>query len=185
MKNKIIAVIGIIFWGCIWVTAQNKVELRSPKQKHTRTDLYDENNNFLLTLPLTFSITDKNILIVMIGDDIRISGKQTVWLFSDEIYLANLIKSNRNVSAIKSFKKRNKKFDTVLVPHRRIALHRKFDDGFEVIKKNAKPVFLNINDPSSDPLTFYLQFYVTKPDNKYPYVFFAKCKPIEIELIIE
>jgi len=182
MKN-LVGIIITLFLSCVWLTAQTKVVLHSPKQQHIETHLYDEDDNFLLTLPLTFSITDKNILVMMVGNDVKLSGGQTVWMFSEETYLSDLTKSNRNVSATKSFKNRNTKMNTVLIPHRRITLHRAFDDGCEIIKNNAKPVFINLNDSSSNPQTFYLQFYVAKSDNKYPSVFIAKCKPIEIELI--
>ena len=94
------------------------------------------------------------------------------------------MKSNHNVNASKLFKKRNVEFYTVLVSHKKITLYRNFDNGYEIVVKNAKPVFFTIQDNASDKLTFYLQFYVAKPDNKYPYVFIAKCKPIEIELTI-
>ena len=174
-----------MFSSCAWMTAQNKIVLHSPKQQHTETHLYDEDDNFLLTLPLTFSITDKNVLIMMVGNDIRLPGEQAVWMFSEDIHLADLLKNDHNVSVTKSFKNRNTELHTVLLPHNRITLHRSFDDGYEIVKENAKPVFFDINDSSSNPLTFYLQFYVAKSDSKYPYVFIAKCKPIEVELNIK
>jgi len=167
------------------IVAQNKIVLNSPKQQFVETYLYEEDNNYLLTLPLTFSITNKNILIMMVGNDTKLTGGQSVWMFSDEIYLDGLLKTDRNVTVTKSFKNRNPEFNTVLLPNRKITIHREFDDGYEIVKKNAKPVFFNINNSTSDPLTFYLQFYVAKSDSKYPYIIIAKCRPIEIELIIK
>lgn len=168
---------------CACVSAQQKIELRTPNQLHTKAALYDEDNNFLLNLPLTFSITDNNILIMMTGNDIRLSDEQTVWMFSEEMHLANLVKNNRNVSATKSFQQQHSELKTVLRPNRQIKLRRTFDDGYEIIKKNALPVFFEINNSLSDSLlTFYLQFYVAKTDNRNAYVFTAKCKPIEVQL---
>ena len=169
----------------MWMTAQEKIMLNSPNRQLVETHLYDEEDNFLLTLPLTFSITDKNVLIMMAGNDLRLTGEQTVWMFSEEINLSDLLKNNHNVSVSKILKQQNTKFHTVLMPNRNITLRREFDDGYEIIKKNAKPVFFNISNPSSDSQTFYLQFYVAKSDGKYPYIFISKCKPIEIELIIK
>jgi len=183
--KKGIAIAVILFSSSVWMAAQNKLVLHSPKQQHTEAHLYDEDDDFLLTLPLTFSITEKNILIMMVGNDTRLSEEQTVWMFSKETSGSDLEKTDRNVSVTKSFKNQNAKFHTVLMPQRRISLHRAFDDGYEIIKKNAKPVFFSVNNPSSNSLTFYLQFYVAKPNGKFPYVFIAKCKPIEIELIIK
>ena len=173
-----------MFSSCTWMVAQNKIVLHSPKLQLTEANLYDDDDNFLLTLPLTFSITDKNILIMMVGNDVRPAGGQTVWMFSKETYIADLEKNDRNVSVTKSFKNRNTILYPVLMPHRKITIHREFDDDYEIVKKNAKPIFFNINNFSSGSMTFYLQFYVAKSDGKYPYVFIAKCHPIEIELII-
>ena len=184
--KKGFAVVVITSFCCLWAAAQQKIELRSPKQQHTKMHLYDEANNFLLTLPLTFSMTDKDVLIMMVGNDIRLADKQSVWIFSEEMYLTDLEKNNRNVSVMKSFQNQNTEFKPVLLPHRQITIHREFDDGYQIIKKSAQSVFFRINDSSSNPqLTFYLQFYVAKTDSKYPYVFAAKCKPIEVELFIK
>jgi len=182
MKKGII-LIGLMLWSCVFGAAQNKIELRSPRQQHTEVHLYDEEEIFLLTLPLTFSLTDKNILIMMVGNDIKLMGGQTVWMFSQEMKSVDLEKSDRNVSVTKSFKNRNTKFYTVLMPHEKITIHREFDDGYEIVKKNAKPVFFKISESSSGSLRFYLQFYVAKSDSKYPYVFISGCNPIEVELI--
>jgi hypothetical protein len=163
------------------MSAQKKIVLNSPKMQHIDTHLYDEEGNFLLTLPLTFNMSNKTILSMMVGKDSELGFAQSVWFFSDKISLQDLIKKNHNVNAEKLFKKNNSDLNTILLTNRKISLFRAFDDGCEIITKNAKPVFFEII-ASPQPITFYLQFYVSKPDNKYPFVFFAKCKPIEIEL---
>jgi len=181
-----VRVIGfcLIFFACAVTAAQSKVKLQSPRQQHVEVYLYDEDNdNFLFTLPLTFNMADKNVLVMMIGDDTKCVNGQSVWLFSQDMPLADLIKKNHNVSAAKAFKQRNTELNTVLIQNKKITLYRDFDDGYEVVTKNAKPVFFSITENAAVPLTFYLQFYVAKSDSKYPYIFVAKCKPIEIELI--
>lgn len=180
MGNRI-AVIGLLCFCCIWTSAQRTIELHLPKQ-HVDVRLYDENDDFLLTLPLTFSMTDKNILIMMAGNDSRLADEQSIWMFSSEIDLADLIKTNHNVGTTQSFKKENMTLNKVLRSNPQINIHRKFDDGYEIIKKNSKPVFFKIDNSPSKSLSFYLQFYVTKSDNKYPYVFIAKCNPVEIKM---
>ena len=184
VKRFIVA--GALLCCCIWVTAQQRIELHSPKQQHTQAYLYDDKNNFLLTLPLTFNITDRNILIMMAGNDVRLADDYTVWMFSEEMKLADLMNNNRNVNAKQSFQRQNKDFKTVLAPHRQISLFREFDDGYETIKKNALPAFFEIkNPPSNQPITFFLQFYVAKIEFKTSYFFISKCNPIEVQLVIK
>jgi hypothetical protein len=183
MKKGII--FGLTFLSCVWVAAQSKIRLQSPKQQRVEVYLYDENNdNFLFTLPLTFNITDKNVLVMMVGDDTKFTNGQSVWMFSENMPLSVLMKNNHNVGAAKSFKQRNSELNTVLVSHKKITLYRNFDNDCETVVQNTKPVFFSIQEASKGVLTFYLQFYVAKSDGKYPYVFIAKCKPIEIELTI-
>jgi hypothetical protein len=172
--------------GCyLWANAQQKISLRAPKQFRTQTYLYDDNNDFLLTLPLTFNLTDKNILVMMMGNDTALARNQSVWIFSKEISFTDLMESNHNISASKAFLKKNTELNPVLLPHRKVSLFRAMDDGYEMVKKNAKPLLLEISETTSQPVTFYLQCYVAQSDSKYPYNFIAKCKPIEIELIIK
>ena len=185
MKRKII-LIGLLLGSCILMTAQKKIELQPHKPQSVEVRLYDYNKgDFLLTLPLTFSITDDNILFVMMGNDASLADERSVWLFSKEIDLAELMKKNRNVSAAKTFKKQNKTLKRTLPYHDKIILHRTFEDGYEIIKKNAKPVFFEILASPKETLNFSLQFYVTQPKSNYAHSFIAKCKPVEFELIIK
>ena len=169
--------------------AQKKIELSLHKPYHTEVRLCDYNktdDDFLLNLPIAFQITSSDMLIIMVGNDDVLDDKQCVWMFSEEMNFADLMKKNRNVNATKTFKSKNTTCNPVLVYHQNITLHRTFDDGYEIVKKNAKPILFEISNLSSNKsLKFSLQFYVTQPDGNYPYVFFAKCKPIEIELIIK
>jgi len=168
-----------------WATAQQKISLRAPKQFRTQVYLYDDNNNFLLTLPLTFSLTDKNILVMMMGNDTALLRNQSVWVFHSEMAFADLMKNDNNISASKSFLKKNTELNALLLPHRKVSLFRTMDDGYEVVKKIAKPILFEINETTSQPVIFYLQCYVAQKNSKYLYNFVAKCNPIEIELIIK
>jgi len=180
--NKGIALTGWLLLSCVvGMNAQQKVELRTPKQQ-ADVRLYDEDNNFLLTLPMTFSMTTQNILVVMLGNDKRLADEQSVWMFSEEMNLADFMRINRNVGATKSFKKQHAELNSLLTSQRKIKIHRKFDEGYEVILKNAKPVFLKIDETASGQFSFYLQFYVATSNEKYPYVLTAKCKPVEIKM---
>jgi len=173
----------------LWLTAQKKIELQpnKPQSMEVRLcDYYKTEGDFLLNLPLTFSIINKNILVIMVGNDTVLDYERSVWVFSEEVDLADLMKANRNVSAEKVFKKQSAMFNTVLLPCDKMTLYRAFDNGYEVITKNAKPLFFEIQNLSpNQPIRFSLQFYVAKPNASFPYLFIATCKPIEFELIIK
>jgi len=187
MKKGIILA-GVLFGCCLWTMAQQKIELQAHKPYHTEVRLCDYHktyNDFLLNLPLTFSITGNNILIIMVGNDTILNYEQSVWMFSEEISFADFAKKNRNVKALKPFEKQNKTLSPILLSYKYLKLHRPFDDGYEVVKKNAKPIFFEIVNPQPNkPLTLSLQFYVAKPSNNPAYLFIAKCKPVEIEIVI-
>jgi hypothetical protein len=172
----------------MWVSAQKKIELSLHKPYSTEIRLCDQNkkgDNFLLNLPITFSMIDKNVLLIMIGNDTELDNRQSVWMFSEEMNFARLQRKDRNVRASTTFKKKNPSCNPVLLYHKNMTLQRDFDDGYEIVKKNAKPIFLEIiNRSSNQSLRFSLQFYVSKPYN-CPYFFVAKCQPVEFELIIK
>ena len=185
MKKRI-AIIGLLLGSCLWATAQHKVEITPHKPQGIEVRLCDMENNFLLNLSLWFSITDKNILVVMIGNDAPMEYGCSVWLFSEEMRLVDLFQKDNNVRATKTFRKQNTVLNRFLLPHEKMTLQRSFDDGYEIIKKNTKPVFFEIiNSSFKEALLFSLQFYVAQPGNSIPYLFVEKCKPIEIELIIK
>jgi hypothetical protein len=107
-------------------------------------------------------------------------------MFSKEMHFSDLIKINRNVNATRTFRNQNMILNTVLLYHRKMTLYRTFDDGYEIVKKNAKPLLIEVLNPAPDEvLQFSLQFYVTRPETYTPHLFVAKCKPIEVELIIK
>ncbi|MCL2167639.1 MAG: hypothetical protein FWH59_00765 [Lentimicrobiaceae bacterium] len=184
MKKNIIILI-ILLWSCYDISAQKKIVLQSPKMQYVETQLYDEENNYILTLPLTFNMANKNILTVMVGGEGILSNNQSVCFFSNEMTVTDVMKKDKNMKATKTFIKKNSELNVILLPHRKVKLYRSFDDGYEIVKKNAKPVFFEINATPPQPTTFYLQFYVAKTEKKIPYILHAKCKPVEIELIIK
>jgi len=189
MMKKFILIV-LLIWSCSEAAAQYSIEIAPHKPKKIEARLIDGSkttDNYLMNLPLTFSLTDKNVLIIMMGDDASLNYERSVWLFSKDIGFAELQKKDRNVGASKSFKNQNKTLNRFLPYHEKIRLFRPFEDGYEVIKKNVKPILLEITTSSSSSETFLfaLQFYVTQPDANYPASFIAKCKPIQIELTIK
>jgi len=188
MKKKIL-LIAVLSWSCLLVSAQQKIELYPHKPHRVEVLLRDNfktEDNFLMNLPLTLSLTDKNILMVMIGNDTILDYKYSVWFFSEEFDFAELLKKDRNVSGSRMFKSQNRVLNKALLYHDKMRLYRPFDDGYEFVKKNAKPVLFEIlNLPADKSLKISLQFYVAKPEKQCPYYFIAKCNPVEFEIIIK
>jgi hypothetical protein len=179
---------SILSWGCFCAYAQLKIEVAQNKPHKVEARLcnyFKAKDNYLMNLPLTFSITDKKVLIIMVGNDLTLDYDRCVWFFSKDTNLAELLKKNRNVNASKAFKNQNRVLNKFLSKGK-MTLYRSLEDGYEVVKKNTKPVFFDISAlPANQPLVFSLQFYVSQPDSNFPYVFLAKCKPIEIELTVK
>ena len=185
IKKVILSILFLVL--CVCVHAQYKVEVSPHKSQKIDVRLSDDFNrgNYLMNLPLAFSISNKKVLIIMVGDDMPLYYDHSVWFFAKDIDLAELIKKNRNVSASKSFKKQNRVLNRISY-HRKMTLYRAFEDGYEVVKKNAKPIFFEISNLApNESISFSLQFYVAQPDTNFPYVLLAKCKPIDIELTIK
>jgi len=190
-------VIQVVVYGCCtWMASQQsvaaqqsimsyKIGLSSYEQQPLQVNLNDETNNFLLTLPLNFSMVDANTLAMMVGNDANLPAGQSVWLFSEEIALNTLMRMNRNVNAGNTFKGRNAMFEKMLVASKGVKLYRPFDDGYEMIKKNVKPVFFTVVNPNSNMLELTLQLYVSKHEGNYPCFFIAKCRPVKIEINIK
>jgi len=176
--KRIIFLLSILLLSGFWTAAQKKIVLNTPKMQYVETQLYDDDNNYVLTLPLTFNL-NKNILAIMVGGEGVLLNNQSVCFFSEELPINKFLKNAQNISATKTFIKNNPELNSILLPNRKASLYRKFDDGYEIVKKNAKPLFLEIKGTT----TLYLQFYVAKTDKKYPTLLYAKCKPVEIELI--
>jgi len=187
MMKKII-LFALLFGGGFCVSAQLKVDIapNKPQKIEVRLcDYFKTQDNYLMNLPITFSITDKKILIIMVGNDVTLDYERSVWLFAKDTDLAELMKKNRNVNASKAFKNQNRILNKFL-SRGKMTYFRPLEDGYEVVKKNAKPVFFDISNlPPNAPITFSLQFYVTQPDSNFPCVFLAKCKPVEFELTIK
>jgi hypothetical protein len=187
--KKLVCIVGII---CLWnmkILAQDQylVSLSSNSQQSLNLQLIDDkNNDRLFKLPVTFYLTKtdgRDILIMMLGDGSELLDEQTVWMFSSSISTTDLIKKNRNVSVNKVFKSLYPEFNTFFSNKADIVLYSGFDEGYEIIRKNPKPVFFQIY--SSKQITFNLHFYVATSEKKYPYMFRAKCVPVKINLVIK
>ncbi|MDR2010213.1 MAG: hypothetical protein LBQ22_07005 [Bacteroidales bacterium] len=187
MKVKInIILITFLLFALKTITAQEKVTLSAGGQKQQRitVDLSgSEDNKLLLKLPITFQITDKNILIMILGDGNTFTGKRSVWLFSSEMPFETLQKNNLNVNADKHYKNKYKKFRTFFNSSEKIKLYKKFDNDYEIITANPKPVFFQLAE-NSKSIELNMEFYISQPGKKYPHWFIAKSRQVTIKINI-
>lgn len=127
--------------------------------------LYDNNEgNYVLDLPLTFHISSNNILFMIVGDDNGISGENAVWMFDKTVPLNDFLKSNKQISASKTFKKQLNRLESFFSQSENIEKHTWFDNGFEFVQDNPKPVFFKVIDPSK-PVVLKLRFYASSENN--------------------
>ena len=187
MKKTLILLV-ILTVCSFFAYSQRKIELQPHKPVSMQVRLLDEakaDDNFVMNLPLTLTLVDNNVLFVMVGNDTALSYGQTVWMFSQEMSLTELLKNDLNVKVPKTFEKQYPTLNPVLVKQRNMRMFRNFDDGYDVVKKNAKPIFLEIVTlPSNNQMRFSLQFYVAKPNN-LSNLLGTKCKPVDIEIEIK
>ena len=163
----------VVFLGlCLilsgFIQAQEiKLNGKDTRNRETVTvKLYDNNEGrFLLELPLTFHITQNNILFMIVGDEKGISGNQTLWMFDKAVSLADFLKWNKQVGASKDFKKQMNQLETFFGQSENVEKFTGFDHGFEQVQASPKPVFFKVNDPTK-PVLLKLKFYTSneKPD---------------------
>jgi hypothetical protein len=165
--------------------------------------LQEENGYHLVNLPVTFLLTNKNILIMLLGNDEPLASRKSVWLFESTQKVKKLLSLNKNVKVTKNFKKSTEDVEPFFKNsdgELQIALYKKsepvFDNGYEIIQRKIKPLFFEILN-NADEVEFYLNFYVantdtdidtdTDTDTKNPYLqtLTAKAKAVTIKLKIE
>ncbi|MDR1521463.1 MAG: hypothetical protein LBS28_01165 [Streptococcaceae bacterium] len=156
--------------------------------------LKDEKGTLLVNLPVTFQLTNKNILIMLLGNDKSLAladSRRSVWLFESTQKVKKLLNLNKNVKVTKDFKKSTELNPFFKTPDgiRQIALYKKtgtvFDNGYEIIQGKIKPIIFEIfNNP--EEVKFYLNFYIAEIDTKNPYLqtLTAKAKAVTIKLKI-
>lgn len=149
--------------------AQENILLNSRDTKNKQTinvklhDMY--NGEFLMDIPLTFHIMkgkDRDILFMILGQEINKRNPQTVWMFRNSCQLDELLKKNRNLKASKDFKKRNEHIESFFESSDNIKL-MDFPDDFEKVGSTPKPVFFEVKD-ANKPFELKLKFYISIPD---------------------
>lgn len=184
-KTNLILFTLIIFCASQSI-AQDKIELslKNERQKRVELSLRDSDGGTeILKLPVTFHITDKNILIMIIGNDKFLKDNSTIWLFSSTTELKDLIKKNRNVSTIRKFKKSNTELNTFFKNNDNVMLYKVFENGYECVTRTPKAIFFSITDLNQS-LDLNFQFYVSNLDKKYRNILIAKCSPAKIQIKI-
>ena len=127
--------------------------------------LYDNNEgNFLLELPLTFHITQNDILFMIVGDDNGVNGNGTVWMFDKDVSLNDLLKTNRQIGTAKAFKKQINRLEPFFGQSDNVTLFKAFDNGYEQVQSSPKPVFFKVGDVSK-PVVLKLKFYTSSGKN--------------------
>lgn len=174
---------GFILLGTLSLWAQKyEVELQIGTQKKEMLELVnDTDGTKLLELPVTFQLINKDNLIILFGDGEELHNELSVWLFSPTMLLKDFLEKNKHVAAHKKFKKSNAELNRFYDSKgcKYISKYN-FDDGYEIIKKNPKPVFFQVTDSN---IELYLYFYVTTKNKKsYMNEFIAKTKPVKITI---
>ena len=123
--------------------------------------LYDNNEgNYLLELPLTFHITQNNILFMFVGDDNGITGNHAVWLFDRPVPLNDFLKINKQIGTAKAFKKQMNRLESFFAQSENVDIFTPFDNGYTQVQSSPKPVFFKVSD-TSKPIVLKLKFYTS------------------------
>jgi hypothetical protein len=130
--------------------------------------LYDNNEgNYLFDVPITFHITQNNILFMIVGDDNGITGSNALWMFDRTVSLNDFLKKNKHIDAGKRFKKQISRLESFFDQSENVEKFTWFDHGFEQVQMSPKPVFFKIGDPSK-PIVLKLKFYTSLEKNNRP-----------------
>jgi len=123
--------------------------------------LYDNNEgNYLLELPLTFHITQNNILFMFVGDDNGITGNHSIWMFDRPVPLSDFLKINKQIGTAKAFKKQMNRLESFFAQSENVDIFTPFDNGYEQVQSSPKPVFFKVGD-ASKPVVLKLKFYTS------------------------
>lgn len=178
---SVLSVFCLLSMSCAF--AQYNISLSEvQKQQQLEIGLHDEyGGNKLLDLSLTFQITDKNVLIMLVGDGNRLPDNKTVCLFTERNKISDLQRVSPNILISKNFKNR---YSAVLpfFESNKMKLYKEFDDKCEIIKKNPKPIFFYLLDQEKLPQTINLQLYVAAEDDKNYQMLISKCVPVTIKI---
>ena len=162
MRIKVTIILALL--GCWMLAEAQEIRLNIKDSRNRETvsvRLYDNNEgNFLLELPLTFHITQNNILFMFVGDNNGITGNYAVWMFDRTVLLDDFLKINKHIGTAKSFKKQMNSLESFINQSENAELYQSFDNGFEQVQSSPKPVFFKVGDISK-PVVLKLKFYTS------------------------
>ena len=155
-------------------TARQKIEV----------DLHNIDGGTRLTkLPLFFHLTDKDVLILILGNDQELENNSTVWLFGNQQEITVFTKEHPLIKIDKNFKKRNPSLNPFLKTEDNLTLYKELPNGFAVVKDAITPVFIKIPKDTRS-FSMDLQFYVSNKSNNTD-ILTAKCIPVKVQLKVE
>jgi len=188
MKTRLSVLAFLLGSLTLWSQTKHEFELVAGSTKAISMQLIsDIDGASLLILPISFQFTDKGYLVMMLGDGNPLEKGQNVWLFSAQKTLKWLMTNNKNISATKEFQNRFSDFNLFFnSPFNGVQLFSgyKFDNDYEVISGNPKPVIFQVKEDTKE-ISLFLTFYVSKPDKKNPCMLFTKAKIIELKIKIK
>jgi hypothetical protein len=147
--------------------------------------LYDNNEgNFILELPLTFHVTQNNILFMFVGDDNGVTGNNAIWMFDKTVSLSDFLKRNKQVGVGKTFRKQMTRLESFFEQSENVEKFTWFDNGFEQVQSSPKPVFFKVNDPAK-PVELKLRFYASFEKNDRSQELTSEAGVVRIKLTID
>jgi len=154
--------------SCLYGATAQEISLNaqdSGNKQSVVVKLYDNNTGgYLLDLPLTFHLNQKNILFMIVGDGNGTGAGNSVWMFDKTILLNDFLKQNKNVATAKTFNKQCVRLDSFFDQSENVEKYTFFDRGFEWVQASPKPVFFQVKDPSK-PVKLKLKFYTALERN--------------------
>jgi hypothetical protein len=157
-------IIAILLIGLLSRSIAQEIRLDSKDNRNRETvavRLYDNNEgNYTAEIPLTFHITQNNILFMFVGDDNGINGNNAIWMFDKTIPLNDFLKRNKHIGTTKAFKKQLNRLESFFDQSENVEKFTWFDNGFEQVHASPKPVFFKVGD-TSKPVVLKLKFYTS------------------------
>ncbi len=166
IRRKICLLIHLIMAAGAYTHAQDiHLEQGDSYNKQTvSVKLYDSGDgHFLLDLPLTFHITQENILFMIVGNGEELNG-HAVWLFNQPVGLKEFLKRDKNTDASQTFKKQHANLEPFFEPTADLELYTSFDNGYERIQAVPRPVFFRVKKESA-ALELRIRCYVSMEKN--------------------
>ena len=167
MLNSVLLRVLVLVLLCAQATAQ-EIRLNTKDARNRETvsvKLYDNNEGqYLCEVPLTFHITQNNILFMFVGDDNGVKGNNGIWMFDKPVSVSDFLKKNKQIGTGKAFKKQINQLESFFAQSENVEKFTWFDNGFEQVQMSPKPVFFKVKD-TSKPVVLKLKFYTSVETN--------------------